>query len=151
MNTATAFNPDAYVRRDAPAAPAVRDDSRPIAARTAKPFDWQRGLSRLAEMPIPRGATDWRWRQIVADAMTFADVWHLVAVEFGWSLGHLFGFDLDQADGHVGLVVDIRGGAVTYLDPDRARITLQNGSRITRAKNMPADSAPIWTLRTIVQ
>jgi hypothetical protein len=148
MNRAAAFNPAAFLdatpaETSPPAAHGSGGDiNRPL------PMEWERGLIRLREMPVPRGATTWRWQQVVADAVAFAPRWHVVAQYLGWSIGNLFGFHPNEPLGRLGLVLDIRGGLVTHLDDDVATVT-RDGEKFFFSRGMPDDSQPLWLLRTI--
>jgi hypothetical protein len=135
------FDPDAFIR--SPGKYAGDDVGLPTAGMSV---EWQRGMVRLAGMPAPIESSPARWKQIQADADAFMSRWHEQATALGWTTGNLFGFDPQQRDGNVGLVIDIRGDRVVALTRDFAALKTAQGHR-WHYRLMPDDSRPIWALR----
>lgn len=156
MRTGTlAFDPDAFVTAESangsaavssPAPDVPQHD--PEAWRRRLPKPWAIGLARLVEMPSPYGCPEDRWRQVVADALSFSRCFHDIVAECGWSLGNLFGYDTSEPGIH-GLVLDIRGGRVIDIDERHAVIRIGD-ERAYNYRRSPDDSLLLWNVRRAV-
>ena len=110
---------------------------------------WRNGLNQLNSMDAPSDADPARWHQLVLDAHRLAWGWHVEAVDMGWSLGALFGFDRGEAYGAVGLALDIRGGRVVNLYQDErgrdvASILTHAGDYRSHHRRISDDAPPLW-------
>lgn len=166
------FDPDRFVGRE-PATPAAAVEPLPVHADAIRgtvpglrerdyrdlPRDWAAGLRRMNTMDMPRGARRERWSELVLDAHRFAWGWHAEAVEKGWTLQTLFGFNPEEPfQDEAGLIFSIRGcRVVSVFEDDRGRsIAAMNGG--TPGLNggyrwfyqrPVANAQLIWTARSI--
>lgn len=136
MSGFASFDPDRF----------VGEIRAPVAIGPAPlPSDWQHAITLLQDAARPSYASSARWAQVVQDAVIFANTRAEEAVQAGWTLGNVFGFDPDQPDGFVGLVIDIRGASVLRVDPNVAWIPHERGCRF-HYRHMPDDSPLLWEL-----
>lgn len=141
MSGFASFDPDRFVGESrAPVPVAI--------GPVSLPAEWQHAITLLQDAARPSYASAARWAQVVQDAVIFATTRAEEAVQAGWSLGNVFGFDPDQSDGFVGLVVDIRGASVLRVDPDVAWIPHERGCRF-HYRRMPDDSPLLWQLNGV--
>lgn len=149
MSGWTNFDPSRFIRDEAPPpaapAPSPSPSGPPPASDTIRgtvpgirerdyrdlPRDWASGLRRMNTMDMPRGARRERWAELVLDAHRFAWGWQAEAIEQGWTLESLFGFNPNEPfQDEAGLVFSIRGARVLSLfkdDRDRAIAAIGKG------------------------
>lgn len=174
MNGWTNFDPRRFIRDEAPspaegaptpsasvqqpASDAIRGTVPGIRERDYRdlPRDWAAGLRRMNTMDMPRGARRERWAELVLDAHRFAWGWQREAIEQGWTLETLFGFNPKEPfQDQAGLAFSIRGSRVLSLfkdDRDRAAATIGKGAEqgYRSFYRRPVENAQlIWTARAI--
>jgi hypothetical protein len=154
MNSLQAFNPDAFVARATGKPLEIVGTIPGIRASdyAGLPEEWARGLHLLNTIDAPRGAERDRWHQIVLDAHRFAWGWQAEAIQQGWTIGSLFGFDPRQpTDDNVGLVLTLRGDRVVSMSIDdrgRAVAAISGTSSYRNHYRRPLDNLPpIWVAR----
>lgn len=103
------------------------------------------GLQRLQAMEMPRGSDAGRWRQIIEDAAAFVATWEYTAERLGWQVSDVFGCDLDDESGTLGLIFHVRGRRVVLVDADSAIIRGSDRHDIFY-RGRCADAPPVWTL-----
>jgi hypothetical protein len=136
MTGALDFDPDRFVDQAPPAVLPLRE----------MPPEWQHGLQLLADRNLPRGASADRWAQVIADAHQVATRYKDWALDAGWNIANLFGYDPDQPHGFVGLAVRMRGRRLIDIKPDEAIIRGANQVVFHRPL-MPADAPLLWNFR----
>lgn len=104
--------------------------------------DWAQAQAAIEQMPMPDGAVEVRWNQIVEDARQFVTGWHDELTAKGWSVAGVFGFDNDA--GHLGLVFRIRGGRTLLLGDGRAVIIHGEARAWVCPGYLPAGTTTIW-------
>ncbi len=143
---AAKFDPQAFLGADRPRAQTAAEASQADGFPQV-PLEWAKGIVRLREMPLPRGAGESRWRQIVDDAQRFFDEWQLEAVVQGWSVTSLFGLDLNEANPFAGLLIDIRGDRVSSIG-ERFAVIRRPQQVFYHYRSERDGVLPIWRLRS---
>ncbi len=135
MSGIAGFDPDRFVRKAEATAEVVQ--LRPIRK------EWEHGLSLLRDLPVPPGALEPRWRQIIGDATKLATIHQDDVIAAGWSIEDLFGFDLEQANGHLSLAVIMRGRKLLRIDASEAVVKSDSGL-VFHHPHMPVGSTLLW-------
>ncbi len=144
MSAVFSFDPDEHLA-------AVTQPAVVIPIAVGMPDAWKDGVQRLQEMPVPSIASAARWHEVVQDAARFAQWHHADAIAAGWKIGEIFGFDARDASCFVGLVIQMRGGRICSISPERIAIDHSNDHTIRRAffhHDERTDAPPLWELRS---
>jgi hypothetical protein len=163
------FDPDRFVGRE-PATPPAAAEPAPVHADAIRgtvpglrerdyrdlPREWAAGLRRMNAMDMPRGARRERWAELILDAHRFAWGFYDTALERGWSLETLFGFNpAEPFQDEAGLIFQIRGERVIALiKDDRNRSIAAIGKGVEQGyryfyQRPVANAQLIWTARSI--